>query len=136
MKLKKWKNGFTLAELLVAVAIIAVLVAIAASVFTASMDKAKKAVMNANVRAVKSAAIADILVNESKRELKAPNDGWYVVADISNDGNIEMLMILQSSRSEYDHSVGANPTYIQSVDYITVIMFLTPLEVAAGGSTG
>lgn len=55
------KKGFTLAELLIVVAIIAVLVAIAIPIFMNSLAKAEKAAENANVRNVKSAAINMIL---------------------------------------------------------------------------
>ena len=48
MKLNK--KGFTLAELLIVVAIIAVLVAIAIPVFTAQLNKARLATDTANVR--------------------------------------------------------------------------------------
>ncbi|RKM56329.1 pilin [Butyrivibrio sp. X503] len=44
-------KGFTLAELLIVVAIIAVLVAVAIPVFTAQLDKAKVATTVANIRA-------------------------------------------------------------------------------------
>ena len=44
------KKGFTLAELLIVVAIIAVLVAIAIPIFTAQLEKARDAVSVANLR--------------------------------------------------------------------------------------
>lgn len=46
------KKGFTLAELLVVVAIIAVLVAIAIPIFTSQLEKAKEATDLANIRAM------------------------------------------------------------------------------------
>ena len=51
MKNKKNKKGFTLAELLIVVAIIAVLVAIAIPVFSAQLANARLATDAANVRA-------------------------------------------------------------------------------------
>ena len=48
---KSNKKGFTLAELLIVVAIIAVLVAIAIPVFTSQLEKSKDAVSIANIRA-------------------------------------------------------------------------------------
>ena len=45
------KKGFTLAELLIVVAIIAVLVAIAIPVFTSQLEKAREATDAANIRA-------------------------------------------------------------------------------------
>lgn len=46
------KKGFTLAELLVVVAIIAVLVAIAIPIFTSQLEKAREATDLANIRAM------------------------------------------------------------------------------------
>lgn len=50
-KLGRNKKGFTLAELLIVVAIIAVLVAIAIPVFSGALDSAKQATDDANIRA-------------------------------------------------------------------------------------
>lgn len=54
------KKGFTLAELLVVVAIIAVLVAIAIPIFSSQLEKAREAVDAANIRA----AYAEVLSNK------------------------------------------------------------------------
>ena len=61
--MKRIQNGFTLAELLVVTAIIAVLAAVSIPVFIAQMDKANAAVDIANVRDAKAAAIADYLTS-------------------------------------------------------------------------
>ena len=52
------KQGFTLAELLIVVAIIGVLVAVSVPVFTAQRRKAVDAVNKANIRAAKAMALA------------------------------------------------------------------------------
>ena len=52
------KKGFTLAELLIVVAIISVLVAVSVPVFTAQRRKAVDAVNKANIRAAKAMALA------------------------------------------------------------------------------
>lgn len=52
------KKGFTLAELLIIVAIIGVLVAVSVPIFTAQRSKAVDAVNKANIRAAKSMALA------------------------------------------------------------------------------
>lgn len=52
------KKGFTLAELLIVVAILAVLVAIAIPVFTANLDSAKASVDDANFRTAQTVAAA------------------------------------------------------------------------------
>ena len=63
MRIKKRTKGFTLAELLIVVAIIAVLVAVSIPIFTAQTEKAKAATDMANVRAAKAAAVTDYLTN-------------------------------------------------------------------------
>ena len=60
-KVRGDKKGFTLAELLVVVAIIGILVAISVPLFTAQLGKARKATNEANLRAAKVAAVADYM---------------------------------------------------------------------------
>ena len=57
------KKGFTLAELLIVVAIIAVLVAIAIPVFNAQLEKSREATDIANVRSAYAEVVADYLAN-------------------------------------------------------------------------
>lgn len=61
-KREKWKqNGFTLAEMLIVVAIIAVLVSISVPVFTNKLEKAREATDIANMRSAKAAAVMEYL---------------------------------------------------------------------------
>lgn len=66
------KKGFTLAELLIVVAIIAVLVAIAIPVFTAQLEKSREATDLANVRSAYAEMMTDYLTW----------DGTSTIADI------------------------------------------------------
>ena len=59
--MKKNNKGFTLAELLIVVAIIAVLVAIAIPVFTNQLERSKEATDLSNIRAAYAEAVADYL---------------------------------------------------------------------------
>ena len=59
------KKGFTLAEMLIVVAIIAVLVAVSIPVFTSKLEKAREATDIANMRAAKAAAVAAYLDEDS-----------------------------------------------------------------------
>ncbi len=61
MTKKNNKKGFTLAELLVVVAIIAVLVAVSIPIFTAQLQKARLATNQANARSAKAEAVAYVL---------------------------------------------------------------------------
>ena len=60
-KLRKNEKGFTLAELLIVVAIIGVLVAVSIPIFTSQLNKAREATDIANERAAKAAAVAAYL---------------------------------------------------------------------------
>ena len=65
--MRKMKNskGFTLMEMLIVVAIIAILVAIAIPTFNASLNKARVAADEANIRAGYASLMADLLTNEN-----------------------------------------------------------------------
>ena len=62
MKLKS-KKGFTLAELLIVIAIIAIMVAIAIPVFNGQLDKAKAGTDLANLRSAYAVAQMEVLTN-------------------------------------------------------------------------
>lgn len=59
--MKKRKAGFTLAELLIVVAIIAVLVAISIPIFTSQLEKSREATDLANIRAAYAECSAAVL---------------------------------------------------------------------------
>ena len=60
-KAKENKKGFTLAELLIVVAIIAVLVAISIPIFNSQLEKSRDAVTVANIRAAYAQASTCLL---------------------------------------------------------------------------
>ncbi len=55
------KKGFTLAELLIVVAILAILVAVSIPIFTSKLHDAKDSTDVANVRAAKAAAVTEFM---------------------------------------------------------------------------
>ena len=59
------KKGFTLAELLIVVAIIAVLVAIAIPIFTTQLEKSREQTDAANLRAAYAVAAAAVLESQT-----------------------------------------------------------------------
>ena len=65
MNTKLNKKGFTLAELLIVVAIIAVLVAISIPIFTTQLEKSRESTDAANLRAAYATAAAAVLESET-----------------------------------------------------------------------
>ena len=63
--MKKNNKGFTLAELLIVVAVIAVLVAIAIPVFSGALAKSKESADEANVRAAYAQAVTNVLTGDA-----------------------------------------------------------------------
>ena len=79
--MKNNKKGFTLAELLVVVGIIAVLIAIAIPVFSGQVEKAREAVDAANIRSKYAELMSDQLTGDTTGktyvvELSQEKAGW------------------------------------------------------------
>lgn len=72
------KKGFTLAELLVVVAIIGVLVAVSIPIFTSQLEKAREATDLANMRSAYAECSAAALI---ETEAKTTEDGVKVTVD-------------------------------------------------------
>ncbi|MDO4989423.1 MAG: prepilin-type N-terminal cleavage/methylation domain-containing protein [Eubacteriales bacterium] len=70
--MKKNNKGFTLAELLIVVAIIAVLVAVAIPVFTKQLEKSRDATSVANMRSAYAESQVAVLTNEESGNAGAP----------------------------------------------------------------
>ncbi len=86
------KKGFTLAELLVVVAIIAVLVAIAIPIFSASTEKAEEAVVKANLRSVYAEAVVEYLDKKTVTTTTATIEGvTYTVSTNADSGQPESV---------------------------------------------
>lgn len=83
------KKGFTLAELLVVVAIIGVLVAVSIPIFTSQLRKAKVATDQANARAGKAAAVAAALEAQSESESTYYYNAKTGVATLNSKTGIE-----------------------------------------------
>lgn len=90
--MKKNKKGFTLAELLIVVAIIAVLTAIAVPLFVTSLHKAEEATFNANKDTVRTAGIVAILNDKDDKlditELAA-TDTFEITGTFKDDGTFD-----------------------------------------------
>ncbi len=120
------KKGFTLAELLIVVAIIAVLVAIAIPVFTTQLEKSREATDLANVRAAYAEQMtallewdgtdanlpADIIV-----PAKQTQDNWQSAGDEPTttiaEGHQNAGISVPASTTSYVVSVTADGTGIE-----------------------
>lgn len=96
MNMKKNKKGFTLMEMLIVVAIIAVLVAIAIPVLSNNLHKARVAADWANVRAFYASLQADYLMTGEHVQEYNDLDGHYrTEMHFYNDGKITQTVNLQ-----------------------------------------
>lgn len=93
--LRKNNKGFTLAELLIVVAIIGVLVAIAIPVFNSQLRKARVATDQANVRSAKAAAAAEYMSDGESGSVSYLYDGGHVVP--VNASNVSQLSSITSA---------------------------------------
>ena len=103
--MKQRKQGFTLAELLVVVAIIGILVTISIPIFTAQRRKAIIAVNKANIRSAKAAAAAKLYESEeslSAFEGQVKDNPYYFVYNIST-GAIEK--VLQGNNVSFNDTI-------------------------------
>ena len=110
----KSKKGFTLAELLIVVAIIAVLVAIAVPLFIGALDNAKKGVFEANMRSLRGMAVAQILSDDKAfAEDKNGNGTWIAKGWWEKDGTLHLIQICD------DNLVGDDWKESTTADYKT-----------------
>lgn len=128
----KNKKGFTLAELLIVVAILAVLVAVSIPIFTSQLEKSRESVDAANIRSQYSEVMAEAIINGtdvnadglefSKIDLKQKESEWQ---------NKELEKNLNSIASIIDGSPCANgKAWVSISDDVVTIHY----EGGGGGS--
>ncbi len=92
------KKGFTLAELLIVVAIIAVLVAIAIPVFGAQLEKAKERTDLANLRSAYGEAVANYLSEGTSDNIDLGTAKFSVTVEGSGDITVTATSGMQSKK--------------------------------------
>ena len=86
--LKKNEKGFTLMEMLIVVAIIAVLIAIAIPTFNESLNKARVATDEANIRSGYASTMAAVLTKNLGKDDTNAADETYI---LQNDGSVTLV---------------------------------------------
>ena len=120
--MKKMNNkGFTLAELLIVVAIIAVLVAIAIPVFTTQLEKAREATDLANVRSayaeVVTAYLGDGSSHSAQISVNQRIDKWQTTKSSASKAQIgTKISGLGSSYGYYDVPAHTSGSYTVSIN--------------------
>ena len=136
---KKMKKGFTLAELLIVVAIIAVLTAIAVPLFVTSLNKAQNAADDANVSSLRSVAVVYILnlekgdedyknvytfTDDTKTEVNGIAEGLIATANVDAKGNFTNIAL------KVDKTAKEGVTTAAGVKTVTAKITAVDLETA------
>lgn len=123
------KKGFTLAELLIVVAIIAVLVAIAIPIFSSQLEKSREATDIANIRSAYATLAADYLTNTgaaAEKSIDVPvtqkEAKWQSAGDANNytlqqmrDGAVSDIDVPAATSGNYTVTIAANGTITVTV---------------------
>lgn len=128
-KVREDRSGFTLAELLIVVAIVAVLVAIAVPVFSGALGKADDAVKDANERSVKAEATTQYITATTDAERNAVNGSIYWA---NEKGDVTGPTTTAPSDAKYKYTVS-----VTGVDGDNPVIAVVQSDVSAssGGDT-
>lgn len=111
-KLRKNEKGFTLAELLIVVAIIGVLVAISIPIFTSQLEKAREATDLANIRSAYAEVVASYLSDgktASKEVTKVQTEnGWVGTTGDSFIAGVKVSDVDDGGAGKVSVSIAAN----------------------------
>ena len=111
------KKGFTLAELLIVVAIIAVLVAIAIPVFTTQLEKSREATDISNLRAAYAEVMAAYLADGATGTPSATVTARQTIADWQNAANSKLVVRVDGTEYELPVSAKINgATWTVTID--------------------
>lgn len=100
-KVKENKKGFTLAELLIVVAIIAVLVAISIPIFTTQLEKSREGVDLANIRSCYAEATLAVLNGAGTNETSSITGGAITCTKDSTNNYVSTVTIADFSVEQH-----------------------------------
>ena len=116
--MKRIRNGFTLMEMLIVIAIIAVLIAIAIPVFSSQLEKTREAADLANVRSAYAQVSAEALLGNSETtvtvDLKQKRADWQSVDPVNIGGIVHYKN--QGDTDQWKGVAAPNGTCVVSYD--------------------
>ena len=125
---KRSKKGFTLIEMLIVIAIIAILAAIAIPTFSAQLDKANQAVDDANLRTATSLAVAQYMLDN---ETGAVNYSAVEGTGTGAESTLEILKVTDFTSAP----ANAYPSKVTPANFIKIIVTDGEVTSAAWGPT-
>lgn len=123
----KKEMGFTLAELLIVIAIIAVLVAVSIAIFADQTRKAVAATNKSNIRAARAEAMMQYFTDESSGKYKSDTSHVYYYYDVKS-GKIDFNKTQYSRDNSYSSTYGTE-AYNTAKNYKVctfIIVYLAP----------
>ena len=117
-KMRKMKNkkGFTLMEMLIVVAIIAILIAIAIPTFASSLNKARIATDEANIRSGYASVMTDVLMDDN-HSVEGGTTGTF---KLNKDGSVTKITTAGQNAADPYTTVGKNDNAETAVAGVTV----------------
>lgn len=121
--MKKKRKGFTLAELLIVVAIIAVLVAIGIPIFTSLLEKSREAADAANIRAQYAQVMAEAITVDGnvnidgkdfeKINLRQKQPDWQTETIPNSLGNFSVIEGIPGTQAWVEYHADTETVYIK-----------------------
>ena len=129
----KNKKGFTLAELLIVVAIIAVLVAIAIPIFSAQLEKSREATDIANTRSLYAEVVAAALTQDAPANIVASFSLKQQVDDWQGSNPTDVLAQINA---QYSNMEGSPDVVVSGTPHQNGVVVVTYTDAQGTTSAG